>query len=163
MYFYYSLSGLTRHQSSCTAQGNQIQDDQAHREMSFSCPTCQKPFSQKRYLTQHLGSKRCVKRKEFLERTASFSIAPSGGSTAEDIPLETVSVKSCYSNDLIPYLSVLWRLETLTHLLRHNLSQYSKLPNSGPHLFSKISNFIIWDFKFQFQVSISSFNFNVQY
>ena len=106
--FYYSLSGLTRHQPSCTGQGNQIQDDHTHREMSFACPTCQKPFSQKRYLTQHLGSKRCVKRKEFLERTASFSIAPSGGSTTEDIPLEAVSVKSCCFNSLIPYLFVLW-------------------------------------------------------
>ena len=66
-----SASGLTRHKSSCLGASS----SSSSRSLTFTCPSCQKTFGQKRYLDQHLGGKKCEQRRGFLERTAFFTLA----------------------------------------------------------------------------------------
>ena len=43
--------------------------------LQFRCSACQRTFSEKRYLKQHIGTNKCERRREFLENTGSFSLA----------------------------------------------------------------------------------------
>ena len=73
---YFSASGLSKHKTSCTG-------DTSTRSVSYSCPDCQKKFSLPRYLEQHKGSKACTQRMEYLNKTASFTLALSSSSVSE--------------------------------------------------------------------------------
>ena len=65
-----SLSGLQRHKSSCTGVGPSVD-----RTVEYSCNDCQRTFGEKRYLTQHIGGRKCQQRKELLTKSTSFTLA----------------------------------------------------------------------------------------
>ena len=65
-----SKYGLTKHKESCTRPVMT-----ATSAIVFTCEECKRTFGEKRYLLQHIGSKRCSSRKEILDNTVSFSLA----------------------------------------------------------------------------------------
>ena len=65
-----SLSGLSRHKEVCTRPSSDTS-----KSLMFTCGECQRTFGEERYLKQHTGGKKCQQRRQFLERTASFSLA----------------------------------------------------------------------------------------
>ena len=67
----YSASGLSRHKSNCKGGD----PSKSLSRSSIVCPSCNKTFGEKRYLEQHIGGKKCQQRKEFLQKTASFTLA----------------------------------------------------------------------------------------
>ena len=87
-----SSYGLTKHKESCnrpfleTSSGNLV----------FTCPECKRTFGERRYLLQHVGSKKCSTRKEILDRTASLSLAltESASSTSTTVQVSLVSMLS---------------------------------------------------------------------
>ena len=63
--------GLTKHKKTCTKPAV----DASFKTPVFTCEVCHRTFTQRRYLTQHKGGKKCDKRREVLERTSSFTLA----------------------------------------------------------------------------------------
>ena len=68
--FVSSVSGLTRHKEVCTRPSSSVS-----KVMVFTCTACQRTFNEERYPKQHAGGKKCERRREFLEKTSSFSLA----------------------------------------------------------------------------------------
>ena len=69
---FFSKYGLTKHMEVCTrsaplssSQGNLV----------YTCEVCKRTFGERRYLLQHAGSQICSRRKQVLDRTASFTLA----------------------------------------------------------------------------------------
>ena len=71
-YFVFSNYGLTKHIERCDGVGI---EQTATRTLQFTCSLCQRSFGEERYLKQHVGGRKCVQRKNLLERTASFTLA----------------------------------------------------------------------------------------
>ena len=67
----FSKYGLTRHKASCT----QTAPTSTPGSLVFTCDSCKRTFGERRYLLQHVGSKRCISRKQVLDKTASFTLA----------------------------------------------------------------------------------------
>ena len=84
-----SQSGYTRHKASCDADVSANCDRTS--QLLFTCNDCGKSFGEKRYLIQHMGSKKCVKRKAYLE-TSNIALGCSTTDSSGEIKVSQHSL-----------------------------------------------------------------------
>lgn len=121
--FFCSQYGLTKHKEVCTrpALNNPA-------IILFTCRDCTQTFTEKRYLLQHAGSKKCAKKKAVLDKTASFSLALS------ESPASSSATRSRGPVSLTPTFELFISFEYFAdnlQLLLQNLQQ-SKWPCQTP-------------------------------
>lgn len=109
-----SLSGLTRHKDVCDGQPSLV----AGKALVFTCTACQRTFNERRYLKQHMGGKKCERRKEFLQKTASFTLALTA-SPSSSRSLSTSSVNTTGPD-----------IEKVFNHISLNIINHDKMPRS---------------------------------
>ena len=60
--------------------------------MMYSCTNCDQKFAETKYLNQHIGGKRCYQRKEYLQKTSSFTLALSASPSS---PSNQTGTRDC--------------------------------------------------------------------
>lgn len=63
---------MTKHREKCSGVGLEAS---VTISLQFTCLLCQRSFGEERYLKQHVGGRKCVQRRNLLEKTASFTLA----------------------------------------------------------------------------------------